>query len=244
MLQKHRDRGVRLFLLSLVAFAFVPSGLAQLPLHQGLVASYTFQGSAVDASPNGNDAVVHGATLTAGHDGKAASAYTLDGTDDYLAIPHSESLSLATRATFSLWLKHEPQVSPDDYYTLFEKSDPERGGHSRYGMWLIDNHVEVCLEAPDNSTQNCLDSAGGLEKGWHHLAASYDGVALRVYLDGELSGERAVEPSGISQSNFEIFVGTDQYAPTPIYTHGVIDELRIYNRALSAAEIEALSQVP
>ena len=109
-------------------------------------------------------------------------------------------------------------------------------------MWLIGEHVEVCIEAPDNSTQNCLDSAGGLEEGWHHLAASYDGRALRVYPDGEPSGNRAIEPKGISQSEFEIFIGTDQYAPEPVYTRGVIDELRVYNRALSAAEVMTLSK--
>lgn len=45
-----------------------------------------------------------------------------------------------------------------------------------------------------------------------------------------------------SQSNFEMFVGTDQYAPAPIYTRGVIDELPIYNRALSRTEIAADNQ--
>ncbi len=217
-------------------------GLAQTPPDVGLVAFYLFQGSAADASSYSNDAEVRGATLTEGYDGASGSAYLLDGTDDYLVIPHSESLSLDTRATFSLWWKHEPQASQDAYYTLFEKSDPERGGHSRYGMWLIGDHVEVCIEAPDNSAQNCLDSAGDLEKGWHHLAASYDGRALRVYLDGEPSGNRVIETTGISQSEFEIFIGTDQYAPEPIYTRGVIDELRVYNRALSAAEVVTLSK--
>ncbi len=233
-----------MFLIVLAALFSLPFGLAQTLPDEGLVASYLFQGGAADASSYTNDAEVRGATLGKGYDGEAESAYSLDGTDDYLVIPHSESLSLDTQATFSLWWKHEPQASQDEYYTLFEKSDPERGGHSRYGMWLIGDHVEVCIEAPDNSAQDCLDSTGALEAGWHHLAASYDGEVLRVYLDGELSGERTVEPSGISQSNFEIFVGTDQYAPEPVYTRGVIDELPIYNQALSETEIEAFNQVP
>lgn len=225
----------------LTTLFFSSLALAQTSLDEGLVTSYAFQGNAVDASSQGNDAEVRGATLTEGYDGEAKSAYSLDGSNDYLVISHSESLSLDTRATFSLWWKHEPQAAQDEYYTLFEKSDPERGGHSRYGMWLIGDHVEVCIEAPDNSAQNCLDSTGALEAGWHHLAASYDGKALRVYLDGELSGERTIEPSGISQSNFEIFVGTDRYAPAPLYTRGVIDELHIYNRALNRNEIAALA---
>ena len=215
---------------------------AQTPQDEGLAAFYSFQEGAQDASAYGNDAEVRGATLAQGHDGKTGSAYQLDGTDDYLVVPHSESLSLDAQATFSLWWFHQPQASQDEYYTLFEKSDPERGGHSRYGMWLIGDHVEVCVEAPDNSEQSCLDSTGTLTEGWHHLAASFDGLSLRLYLDGEPSGERAVEPAGISQSNFEIFIGTDQYAPEPLYTQGVIDELRIYNRALSQDEIAALAQ--
>ncbi len=224
-----------------LALIALPLALAQ-PPEEGLVAAYMFQGGAEDSSPNHNDAEVRGGALTEGHDGEAESAYVLDGTDDYLVVPHSESLSLSEQATFSLWWRHEPQKSQEEYYTLFEKSDPERGGHSRYGMWLIGDHVEVCIEAPDNSAQNCLDSTGALDKGWHHLAATFDGAALRVYLDGEPNGERAVEPSGISQSNFEIFVGTDQYAPEPVYTRGAIDELRLYERALSGAEIATVSK--
>lgn len=224
-------------MLLILTALFLPLGLAQTPIEEELVASYSFQGNTEDASSNNNNAEVRGATLTEGYDGDAESAYFLDGTGAYLMVPHSESLSLDTEATFSLWWEHEPQASQDEYYTLFEKSDPERGGHSRYGMWLIGDHVEVCIEAPDNSAQNCLDSTGTLDEGWRHLAASYDGGALRVYLDGELGGERTVQPSGISQSNFEIFVGTDQYAPEPVYTRGVIDEFQIYNRALSGTEI-------
>jgi hypothetical protein len=233
-----------MFLFILIGLVFLPFGFAQTPLDKGLVALYPFQGSAGDASPNSNSAEVLGASLTEGHDGQAESAYSLDGIDDYLVIPHSKSLSLYTRVTFGLWWKHEPQASQDEYYTLFEKIDPERGGHSHYGMWLIGDHAEVCTEAPDNSAQSCLDSTGALEKGWHHLAASYDGTTLRIYLDGELSSERTVEPSGISQSNFEMFVGTDHYAPAPIYTRGVIDELPIYNQALSRREIAAGNQAP
>ena len=233
-----------MFLIVLTALFSLLLGPAQTPFDESLVASYSFQGNSEYTSSNNNDAEVQGATLTEGYDGEAKSAYSLDGTDDYLVIPHSESLSLDTQATFSLWWKHEPQAAQDEYYTLFEKSDPERGGHSRYGMWLIGDHVEVCIEAPDNSAQNCLDSTVALGQGWHHLAATFDGAALRIYLDGKPSGERAVTPSGISQSDFKTFIGTDQYAPEPLYTRGVIDELRIYNRALSAEEIAAYYRTP
>ena len=231
-----------MFKLLLAAFVFLlPLASAQTGLDDGLVAAYTFQGDAEDATPNGNDAEVRGASLAEGYDGAADSAYELDGQSGYLVIPHSESLSLSDEATFSLWWRHTPQAAQDQYYTLFEKSDPERGGHSRYGMWLIGDHVEVCVEAPDNSQQSCLDSADTLDEGWHHVAATYDGSSLRVYLDGSLSGEQAVTPVGISQSPYEIFVGTDQYAPEPLYTAGAIDELRICDRVLSAEEVAALA---
>ncbi len=222
----------------------LPLSFAQTPPDEGLVASYSFQGNASDAAPNGNDAEVHGAVLTEGHDGSTKSAYALNGKDSYLVIPHSESLSLDDQATFSLWWQYEPQASQDEYYTLFEKSDPERGGHARYGMWLIGDHVEVCTEAPDHSVQNCLDSTGALSKGWNFIAATFDGTSLRLYLGGKPSGKRTVKPAGISQSTFETFIGTDQYAPDPLYTRGVIDELQLYNRALSGAEIAAFYEVP
>ena len=233
-----------MILRSSLLVIFFGLGLAQSALAQtsneGLVASYPFQGNAADATASGNDAEVHNAILTKGHDSSAEGAYLLNGEDSYLVLPHSKSLSLGDQATFSLWWQYEPQASQDDYYTVFEKSDPERGGHARYGMWLIGDRVEVCIEAPDHSAQNCLDSTGKLAVGWHHLVATFDGAVLRLYLDGKPSGKRAVSPSGISQSNFETFIGTDQYAPEPLYTRGAVDELQIYNRALSAKEIRAL----
>lgn len=228
-------------LVFMSTFLFISLAFAQTP-EEGLVAHYSFEGDARDATPNGNDGNVMGAALTDGVGGEAESAYRLDGLDDYLVVPHSESLSLGDEATFSLWWQHTPQASQDQYYTLFEKSDPERGGHSRYGMWLIGDLVEVCVEAPDNSQQNCLDSTDALTEGWHHLAGTFDGETLRVYIDGELSAEREVDQPGISQSSYEIFIGTDQYAPEPLYTEGAIDELRIYDRALSEADIAALAQ--
>ena len=207
-----------MFKLLLAAFAFLlPLASAQTGLDDGLVAAYTFQGNAEDTTANGNDAEVRGATLTEGYDGAVDSAYKLDGQGGYLVIPHSESLSLSDEATFSLWWRHTPQAAQDQYYTLFEKSDPERGGHSRYGMWLIGDHVEVCVEAPDNSQQSCLDSEGTLDEGWHHVAATYDGSSLRVYLDGELSGEQAVTPVGISQSSLRDFCRRPVRARAALY---------------------------
>ena len=78
----------------LLVLLLTPFAFAQTP-QDGLVAYYPFQENAQDASGSGNNAQVHGATLAEGHDGEAGSAYRLDGTNDYLVVPHSESLSLS-----------------------------------------------------------------------------------------------------------------------------------------------------
>jgi hypothetical protein len=211
-------------------------------LTRELAAYYPFNGQANDESGHGNHGTIIGATLTADRFGRPDRAYHFDGTDDYIEVPDSDSLDLTFEASISLWLLYEPQPT-QDFYTILEKSDPERDGHSRYGIWIIGDQAEFCIEPADNSFQRCLDSEIALQRQtWHHITGTYDGQTLGIYIDGQFAGERKNPRSAISQNAFELFIGSDRYQARTVYTLGTIDDIRIYKRMLTDAEIQLLYQ--
>ena len=91
----------------LLFFCFAISS-AQVPSYvpsNGLVGYWPFSGNANDASSNGNNGTVNGASLTTDRNGNANSAYSYDGVNDYIQVPHSSSISITGDITMSAWVK-------------------------------------------------------------------------------------------------------------------------------------------
>ena len=211
----------------------------------GLAAYYPFDGSANDASRNGNHGTLHGGEFVEDRFGETDSAYSLDGVDDYISVPPSKSLYVDYENSISVWLYHRTQDDQKNWYSIVEKADPERYGHSKYGMWLIGDLVDFCIQPKDLELPHwCADSETPLEpEQWHHLAAVSDGRVLRVYVDGHLEGEKDFgSRTKLSNSEYPLFIGTDLYSSNVSYVRGIIDDLRFYKRALSEAEVKALYQ--
>ena len=83
---------IPLYIVLAICFITLPQALAD--LNDGLVAYYPFNGNANDESGNGNDGTVIGATLTADRSGNPDSAYSFNGVNDYINVPHSSSLNI------------------------------------------------------------------------------------------------------------------------------------------------------
>ena len=208
-------------------------------LRNGLVAHYRFNGDAADASGNGNDGRVAGAQAVPDLAGGQNGALAFDGIDDVIEVAHSDSLDLSREVTMSFWLLYERQPT-QAFYTIFEKSDPG-DGHARYGFWLIGDQVEVCADPSSGGAQRCLDSTLALLPGtWNHVVGRYDGQRLDITLNGEPAGQRSYQDAGISRNNAPLFIGADLFNPALVYTKQTLDELRIYNRALTDEEIQEL----
>lgn len=208
-----------------------------------LAAYYPFNGSAKDLSSNANHGTVHGGNFVADRLGNPASAYALNGVDGYISAEGITGLDTEFELSISVWFYHKTQDSQKEWYSIVEKSDPERWGHSKYGMWLIRDLVEVCVQPVDlELPHRCIHSETTLEpEQWHHLVGVSDGTVMRVYIDGQLDGEEDFGSSTYnSQSQFELFMGVDLYDASPVYVKGIMDELRLYKRALSEAEVTTL----
>ena len=232
--------GFNLFLILLFG---QPSG--------SLVLYFPFNGAIEDQGGQGNRVEAFNTFQTTDRFGQSNHALQLKGLEEgYIKIPHHHSINLDQEMTIATWFYYEPQTT-NSFHTLIEKTNPDFEGHSRYGMWVYNGGtIEICIEpdlCPNGNLlcQRCLDAADKLEENtWYHITGTYDGSALKVYINGILNAEREfIEATGISQTNFEAFIGTDPYDPFPNYLTGRLDDLRVYSKALDAGAIQMLSGV-
>ncbi|HEV2328093.1 MAG TPA: LamG-like jellyroll fold domain-containing protein [Verrucomicrobiae bacterium] len=231
-----------MFTFAIAAVLITPfTGLCQ--LNQGLIAWYPFNGNANDASGNGNNATPYGApSYVSGVIGSAAS---LDGIDDYFDCP--VNLNLYTNLTIAFWLKIL-SYPPDARYEMVSND----GGD--YGQ-------SINLAGPGNELNvptGCLyvfynGEDGGLGNGsqplqlgvWYHVAGVWTANATTLYLNGNaVVSERGASPPDLANRT-DVLIGNPTYGSlsnsVSSYTHGCFDDLRIYNHALSSAEIQQLA---
>jgi glucose/arabinose dehydrogenase/PKD repeat protein len=200
----------------------------------GLVAAYTFAegagGTTADVSGNGNIGTLVGGTAwsTAGRFGRALS---FDGVNDLVSIADAAALDLTTGLTIEAWVN--PSVL-SGWRTIALKGAP---GGMAYALYA---HDEVPRPAGYVNTGGAdLSAAGtaGLPTGtWTHVALTFGAGTLRLYVNGVQVGTRAVT-GAIRTSADPLTLGGN--APWGEWFSGLLDEVRIYNRALTQAEIQA-----
>ena len=205
----------------------------------------TTGGTAIDSSTYGNNGVVNGATWTTGH---VAGALSFDGTGDRVQILDSTSLSLDTnQVTFAGWIY--PTDLSKDWITVIQSSNATASWYD----WQITARANDAPTAyrpvfrVDWNKNNSID-AGEQVQGdivlqtntWYFIAATYDGTAMKFYIDGTLRGTTA-KTGGIipNRSNRNIRIGDNDVWGMNEFV-GKIDEFRIYNIALNQAEIQTL----
>lgn len=212
-----------------------PSSATPLDFSDGLVAHYAFDSSANDSSGNGNNGILHfGVGTTADRHGKAGSAYHFDGTSGYVEVPDSDSLNkVGQQLTISAWVK--PEAWDRGWISVLCKGDAEKSqyalfiGPEQWGVYRNSNGIDVMC----NTTKSvALDN-------WSFVAVTYSPTLIAAYLNGELVG--TVSPNGNTVENTNpLYLGIDPPGSVECFA-GDMDEVRIYNRCLSASEIRALA---
>jgi hypothetical protein len=203
----------------------------------GLVAAYNFDEASgttvLDSSSNGLNGTITGATrTTTAHTGQALS---FDGTNDWVTVNDAAVLDV-TRVTLEAWVR---PTALSGWRTVIMKETPTA---LAYTLYAHDNAPRpagyINNGGPDLDVQGT--AALGLNT-WTHLAMTYDGANMRFYVNGALVGTRAATGS-IATSTNPLRIGGN--APWGEYFAGQIDDVRVYNRALTLAEIQTDMNTP
>ncbi|PYS89261.1 MAG: hypothetical protein DMF62_07595 [Acidobacteria bacterium] len=199
--------------------------------HDGLVGYWPANGNADDIA-GGNDGVLIG--NAAFEPGYLDQAVSLDGINGYIEVPDSRELSFTGPFTVQASIKIENDAVQQ---AVVEKYDEP--GLNGYALRLIDGKVVAVVCNPSVRSEKVTGATAITTGVWHRVAAVYDGNNIKVYLDGKLDGSAATvyKPSD-GDGSLKIGARGDD-ANTRFA--GLIDEVKIYNRALSAGETSASS---
>ena len=225
-----------------------PCAPAVTTLADGLVAYYPFSGGADDASGNGNDGEVFGASLVVDRFGNSTSAYSFDGVDDYIDI--GDDIKPPLPMTVSLWGK---VGTPDPIAAPLFRNDTVNHAADRYGVAIGFREDGTAFaetyegfSAPWNR-QSIISSAPlSVYDAWQHLVVVFQSHDdMHLFLDGV--EQEVTSPSGTGESmayssSGHGAIGMD-YTGSARYYNGCVDDVRVYDRALSDEEIEALTNL-
>lgn len=237
----------KLLLLSLCLSGLLPAK-AQIDYSKGLVAYYPFNGNANDESGFGNNGYAYGgATLTTDQWGRANSAYHFNGKSSYIIVPTAGILSPTKK--FSVCAKVHMEGFYDGFcynnVILAKGFDRTDGSYSLrtttigYDCSIQDTtkHVYRC----DVQTIGAYDPIDFDTKpyiklnNWDCLIGTYENDTVKMYVNGDLRYQY-YEPAKTTNSD-DLYIGKLGPYDGAFWFNGIIDEVRLYNRALTAEEI-------
>ena len=205
-------------------------------LETGLVAYYPFDGNARDASGNGNHGTVEGAALTSDRFGRADDAYVFDGRDECIRVSSSDALNIRSQITIACWA-----YVVSYYHTLDDWAPLVCKGHtssmdSPYALTIRAGRVELVL--------NRYHQWGGLvvpTEEWVHVAATWDGRRVRYYVNGVQDPQVNHYTGLLNVRDEDLLIGCDPPGLVE-WLDGKLDDVFVYDRALSISEIRELYQ--
>jgi hypothetical protein len=196
------------------------------PDQEGLVAHYAFESNAED-SAGGHHGDVHGATWTQGITGLALR---FDG-DDHVEVADDAAFDLTEAITVAAWVNL--QARPDDWIGIVTKGDSTWRLSTFFGEQRF--HFAVNDRPGSYHTVDGVTPAGLNE--WHYVVGTFDGSLIRLYVDGvEDPASPAPYSGAIYTDDYPVWIGANSEISGRNLV-GLIDEVMIYDRALSSTEI-------
>jgi hypothetical protein len=181
-----------------------------------------------DLSGMGNNGVIQGAEWA---NGKIGSALNFEP-GDHVEIPHSDSLSITDEITVMAWTNMAAGASGE--MAIVSK-----------GTWAANDLPYELTQTPggvifwqfydDGGRDSCSPSSPPVDE-WHHIAGTYDGTVFKCYIDGQFAQEWAYAGT-MPENDASVTIGKRSKANGTFF-NGIIDEVAIFNRALTEEEVE------
>lgn len=197
----------------------------------GLVALWSADGHARDIVGGIEAVLMNEATFG---EGKIGQAFLFAGPYDWVHIPEVGSIDISRMESFTIcaWI----------YPTSFNQSWPTIYSEGRWGFSLGIDRATGRLESWINNMNEAESTiAVGLNQ-WSHVAMSWEGNVRKFYVNGEFAGESGISPTPM-EDNSGSAIGNVPYNQNSSAFCGLIDEVAIYNRALTPSEIAALAEL-
>ena len=179
-----------------------------------------------------------GPSLAKGRFGKALAC---DGVGESVEVPHSPRLD-PPLLTVEAWIRLAAYPSGSDGRRWIVNKNANQYAPSHYALLIDGKRAGAYLNV--GGPQGCY-AARSPEllplNTWHHLAMTYDGKVLRLYCDGRPVASQAVNKPRVP-GNTPLVIGCRQDGLHSSYFKGLIDEVRIYDRALTPEEVQTNSQ--
>ncbi len=207
----------------LICFFYGPSSA------QGPVANYSFTGDVTDGSSNNLNLIGNTATAATDRYMVPNSSYLFNGSSNKMEAPPSSLLDALDVLTVSCWIKNTGNTG--------ERSIIEKGGlfgEGQYGLWIQDSLPRFCIAG--SGIRRCVTASAGIAtNNWTHIAGTFNGAILKLFVNGVLSAQENY--SGlIDDFPGPLTIGADP--ANSAWFNGNIDEVKIYSRAISEDEIE------
>jgi hypothetical protein len=226
-----------------------------LPATGGLVGHWRMDertaGSTVaDSSGQGNDGTPNGAggannlpqpstSIPSGTNFRDSRSLNFDGTDDYVGILDANSLHLTTGMTLSAWIKPTDVANYRQIISKFGSS----GNYSHEIMLAPTGELRMDVSGNGTNDQSLVTSGLGLTSGnWYHIAGTFNAGRVTLYVNGVQQATTTLSVTSLYPGTTNPSIGRDPAGSQ--FFKGNIDDARIYNRALSAAEVKALYNTP
>jgi len=225
----------------------------------GLIAHYKMDGDAIDISGNQNHGVVNdGVVPTYDRFGYACAAMQFDGSKGYIEVPNSSTLSsIQQNLTIAVWYKLSLQATSSNNYWLTVlckgsgNTETNENPHYRLQVQQNTNQIPntcssgtpiesstISMSTNFTSCDDQLMSHLFEPEVWHFYALVYNGTQVTAYMDNKPVFTRNYT-NLLTNNNYPLYIGVDEPGQTE-YFFGTLDDLRIFNRALSSTEVEAL----
>ena len=226
-----------------------PAACLDLPanLQDGLVGYWPFCGNANDESGNGNNGTVNGATLAEDRFGNAGSAYSFDGVDNHIDIPFSD-LWRGIEASVSVWIRKGNDFEGQRLVLGQSNGRPQLVCNSDYTPGVDNAAFQFKRSSPGFTYVSGNSSI--LSEEWVNLIGVYTPGSIAIYVDGVLDNSMLQNDLFDNCSQTPLQVGAfntngscgDALGITQAF-FGLIDDITIYNRALSPEEVTQLYAV-
>ena len=234
-------------LILLFSVLFTTMSFAQVPSYvpaNGLVGWWPFNGNANDESGYGNNGTVNGASLTSDRNGVVNQAYSFDGYNDFISINDNQTLNVSN-VTVSAWYNAVDYGSAQQGFQGHIVSKRESSGWGTSFQLALENStpnhtIWATYTIAGNGWAYYSSNSVLTSQNWIHVTYTHDNTSAKIFINGILVNTTLIS-GGLQTNNLPLWFGARPNAgENSAFFNGKLDDIGIWNRALTDCEIQNL----